>query len=92
MKGALAKAPGFDTVPGFDPTSNELWKLRVHIDQLGFIWVNMDTYVTLLVQSEASNRELRLALMQVRGRDVVREPVRRVLQGAAGAGDGLVEL
>jgi hypothetical protein len=55
MKGALAKAPGFDTVPGFDPASNGLWKLRVYIDQLGFIWVNMDTYVTILVHVKYRN-------------------------------------
>lgn len=43
MKGALAKAPGFDEVAGFDPAANGLWTLRVHVDKLGFVWCNMDT-------------------------------------------------
>ncbi|GAA6013786.1 hypothetical protein JCM10207_008190 [Rhodosporidiobolus poonsookiae] len=42
MKGELAKAPSFDNVPGFDPKQMGLWRLRLHIDELGFIWVNMD--------------------------------------------------
>ncbi|ORY45844.1 Rieske domain-containing protein [Leucosporidium creatinivorum] len=43
MKGALAKAPGFESVEGFDPAANGLWELRLHKDQFGFLWVNMDT-------------------------------------------------
>ncbi|KAM0750828.1 Rieske domain-containing protein [Meredithblackwellia eburnea MCA 4105] len=42
MKGALAKAPGFDDEQGFKPEENGLWDLRVHIDKFGLIWVNMD--------------------------------------------------
>ncbi|KAL8293332.1 hypothetical protein RQP46_000033 [Phenoliferia psychrophenolica] len=48
MKGALAKAPGFDAVPGFVPADNGLWSLRVHIDTLGFIWVSMDKSATAI--------------------------------------------
>lgn len=42
MKGTLAKAPGFDEVPSFKPSENSLFDLRVHVDRLGFVWVNMD--------------------------------------------------
>jgi hypothetical protein len=45
MKGALAKAPGFDSVAGFVPAENGLFPLRLHKDNLGYLWVNMDTYV-----------------------------------------------
>jgi len=38
------KAPRFDTVPEdeFDKGEYSLYKLPMHIDQLGFIWVNLD--------------------------------------------------
>ncbi|KAI5474450.1 hypothetical protein MNV49_003255 [Pseudohyphozyma bogoriensis] len=42
MSGELAKAPSFDKEPGFVPSENGLWDLRVHEDKLGFLWVNMD--------------------------------------------------
>ncbi|EIM87664.1 Rieske domain-containing protein [Stereum hirsutum FP-91666 SS1] len=43
MKGDLAKAPGFDEVENFDPKKNSLFGIRTHIDQLGYLYVNLDT-------------------------------------------------
>ncbi|CAH0004516.1 unnamed protein product [Clonostachys byssicola] len=45
LKGNLAKAPRFDTVPQdqFDKNEYSLYKLHTHIDQLGFVWVNLDS-------------------------------------------------
>ncbi|KAJ5382631.1 Rieske iron-sulfur domain-containing protein [Penicillium concentricum] len=44
LKGNLAKAPRFDTVPKSEFNKDEfsLYKLHLHIDQLGFVWVNLD--------------------------------------------------
>ena len=42
LKGNLAKAPGYEEMEGFDKTQNGLFPMSVHIDQKGFIWVNMD--------------------------------------------------
>ncbi|KAH7007197.1 Rieske [2Fe-2S] iron-sulfur domain-containing protein [Ilyonectria destructans] len=44
LKGNLAKAPRFDTVPAsqFNKDQYSLYKLHMHIDQLGFVWVNLD--------------------------------------------------
>ncbi|KAM5343356.1 hypothetical protein ACJ41O_011893 [Fusarium nematophilum] len=44
LKGNLAKAPRFDTVPEgqFNKDEFSLYKLHLHIDQLGFVWVNLD--------------------------------------------------
>lgn len=39
--GNLAKAPRFDTVKGFDKSQHGLLPVNVHIDKLGFIWVNL---------------------------------------------------
>ncbi|KAE8138508.1 hypothetical protein BDV38DRAFT_292117 [Aspergillus pseudotamarii] len=41
LKGNLAKAPRFDTVPEFDKTQHGLLPIHVHIDKAGFIWVNL---------------------------------------------------
>ena len=44
FKGNLVKAPRFDSVPeeDFDKSQYSLYKLHLHIDQLGFVWVNLD--------------------------------------------------
>jgi phenylpropionate dioxygenase-like ring-hydroxylating dioxygenase large terminal subunit len=41
LKGNLAKAPRFDTVEGFDKSQHSLLPIHVHIDQNGFVWVNL---------------------------------------------------
>lgn len=43
LNGKLAKAPKFDDVPGFDKESQSLFPVHVHIDKLGFVWVNLDS-------------------------------------------------
>lgn len=42
LNGKLAKAPGYQELDGFDKTKNSLFPIHVHIDNNGFIWVNMD--------------------------------------------------
>ncbi|KAJ4368244.1 hypothetical protein N0V83_006600 [Neocucurbitaria cava] len=41
LKGNLAKAPRFDTVPGFDKSQHNLLPVHVHVDKAGFVWVNL---------------------------------------------------
>lgn len=41
LKGNLAKAPRFDTVDGFDKKQHGLLPIHVHVDKLGFVWVNL---------------------------------------------------
>ncbi|EED15604.1 monoxygenase, putative [Talaromyces stipitatus ATCC 10500] len=41
LKGNLSKAPRFETVPEFDKSQHELLPIHVHIDNAGFIWVNL---------------------------------------------------
>jgi phenylpropionate dioxygenase-like ring-hydroxylating dioxygenase large terminal subunit len=41
LKGKLAKAPRFETVPEFDKDQNGLLPVHVHIDKVGFVWVNL---------------------------------------------------
>lgn len=41
FKGNLAKAPRFDTVPGFDKSQHGLLPIHVHVDKAGFVWVNL---------------------------------------------------
>jgi len=41
LKGNLSKAPRFESVPDFDKTQHGLLPINVHIDQAGFIWVNL---------------------------------------------------
>lgn len=41
LKGNLAKAPRFETVPDFDKDQNGLLPIHVHIDKPGFVWVNL---------------------------------------------------
>ncbi|GJN88491.1 hypothetical protein Rhopal_001457-T1 [Rhodotorula paludigena] len=40
--GDLAKAPGFQDVPGFENKDHGLFDLRVHVDKNGFVYVNAD--------------------------------------------------
>lgn len=40
--GKLAKAPGYDQVEGFDKDQNGLYPIHVHVDKLGFVWINLD--------------------------------------------------
>jgi len=42
LDGKLAKAPGYSEIQGFDKTQNGLFPIHVHIDNNGFIWVNLD--------------------------------------------------
>jgi phenylpropionate dioxygenase-like ring-hydroxylating dioxygenase large terminal subunit len=46
LSGNLAKAPGYQELPGFDKSQNNLFKIHVHIDRNGFIWVNLDASET----------------------------------------------
>ncbi|EXL91858.1 cytochrome P450 oxidoreductase [Fusarium odoratissimum NRRL 54006] len=46
LDGKLAKAPKYQEVPSFDKSTNNLYPIHVHIDKLGFIWVNMDASAT----------------------------------------------
>lgn len=41
-KGNLAKAPHFDGLDDFDKTQLGLWPVHVHLDKLGFVWVNLE--------------------------------------------------
>lgn len=40
--GKLAKAPRYQDIPSFDKTANGLYKIHVHVDEKGFVWVNLD--------------------------------------------------
>lgn len=40
--GKLAKAPKYQELPSFDKTQSSLFKVHVHVDHLGFVWVNLD--------------------------------------------------
>ena len=40
--GKLAKAPQYQDLPTFKREENGLYRVHVHVDQLGFVWVNMD--------------------------------------------------
>ncbi|KAI3392053.1 hypothetical protein diail_6308 [Diaporthe ilicicola] len=46
FKGALAKAPKYQDLDGFNKEANGLFRIHVHIDGLGFIWVNLDSNTT----------------------------------------------
>jgi phenylpropionate dioxygenase-like ring-hydroxylating dioxygenase large terminal subunit len=41
LKGDLAKAPRFDTVKDFDKKQHGLLPIHVHVDNIGFVWVNL---------------------------------------------------
>ncbi|KAL6709242.1 hypothetical protein ACN47E_001649 [Coniothyrium glycines] len=42
LNGKLTKAPGYEEMEGFDRLQNNLFPINVHIDAIGFIWVNLD--------------------------------------------------
>ncbi|KAJ5688491.1 hypothetical protein N7536_011110 [Penicillium majusculum] len=42
LNGNLAKAPKFDDVLGFKKEEQSLFPVHIHVDALGFIWVNLD--------------------------------------------------
>lgn len=42
LNGKLAKAPRFETVPTFNKEKNGLFPVHVHIDAMGFVWVNLE--------------------------------------------------
>ncbi|KAI8654508.1 Rieske domain-containing protein [Fusarium keratoplasticum] len=42
FNGQLAKAPEYQNLKGFDKKKNGLFPLHVHVDERGFVWVNMD--------------------------------------------------
>lgn len=46
IDGKLAKAPYFDDVPDFQKSDNGLLPVHVHVDQLGFVWVNLQSAET----------------------------------------------
>ena len=43
LDGRLAKAPFHGDVNGFEKDQNGLLSIHVHIDKLGFVWVNLDS-------------------------------------------------
>ncbi|KEZ43926.1 hypothetical protein SAPIO_CDS4114 [Scedosporium apiospermum] len=50
--GKLAKAPKYQELPSFDKAANRLFSIHVHVDKLGFIWVNLDAEATPAVSWE----------------------------------------
>lgn len=46
LDGKLAKAPKYQELPSFDKAANGLFSIHVHVDKLGFIWVNLDAEAT----------------------------------------------
>ncbi|KAJ6099041.1 hypothetical protein N7467_000576 [Penicillium canescens] len=42
LNGKLAKAPGYQELEGFDKSKNGLLPIHCHIDDNGFIWLNLD--------------------------------------------------
>lgn len=43
LDGNLAKAPKYQDAPAFDKSINGLFRIHVHVDNMGFIWVNLDS-------------------------------------------------
>lgn len=41
--GRLTKAPEFETVEGFDKSKNSLFEVHTHVDELGLVFVNLDS-------------------------------------------------
>jgi hypothetical protein len=52
LNGKLTKAPRYQELDGFDKEKNGLFPTHVHIDKLGFIWVNLDAAETPSVRWE----------------------------------------
>lgn len=40
--GHLAKAPKYQEIPAFKKEENGLYRIHVHVDSLGFVYVNLD--------------------------------------------------
>lgn len=43
INGKLAKAPRYDELSNFEKEKNNLFPIHVHIDHLGFVWINLDS-------------------------------------------------
>jgi len=43
LSGNLAKAPRFETTEGFDKSQYSLFEVHLHVDKLGWVWVNLDS-------------------------------------------------
>ena len=56
----MAKAPRFDSVPEseFDKSQFNLYKIHMHTDQMGFIWVNLDSSETPAVSWEDQFKDI----------------------------------
>lgn len=39
----MAKAPHFENIPEFDKEDHSLFKIHTHVDQIGLVWVNLDS-------------------------------------------------
>ncbi|EGX91794.1 iron-sulfur cluster-binding protein, rieske family domain protein [Cordyceps militaris CM01] len=50
--GHLAKAPKYQEVPAFNKEENGLYRIHVHVDALGFVYVNLDAGETPAVSWE----------------------------------------
>lgn len=50
--GKLAKAPKYQEIPSFNREENGLYTVHVHVDHLGFVWVNLDSNDTPAVKWE----------------------------------------
>lgn len=44
--GRLAKAPRYEELPSFAKSENGLFGIHVHVDKLGFVWVNLESAET----------------------------------------------
>ncbi|GAB1205015.1 hypothetical protein APSETT445_003681 [Aspergillus pseudonomiae] len=42
LDGKLAKAPRYQDVEGFEKEKMSLYPIHIHIDHLGFVWVNLE--------------------------------------------------
>ncbi|KAH8879271.1 ISP domain-containing protein [Thozetella sp. PMI_491] len=60
FSGNLAKAPKFDMIPQteFNKDEYSLYKLHLHIDHLGFLWVNLDASMTPVVSWDEQFKEV----------------------------------
>lgn len=46
INGKLAKAPHFNDFSNFESNNNNLFPVHIHVDKLGFIWVNLESLDT----------------------------------------------
>lgn len=42
LAGNLAKAPKYQDLDGFNREANGLYPIHVHVDKMGFVWINLD--------------------------------------------------